>query len=307
MNSSIIVFLITFFFPTLLTQVIFPSPSTKVTPEDTISILTCAGRGLLFSPPDQECHLPTSQGPCGEGEMVVLGREGVGECVGNPCAEQQLLWTGEECVDMFGQEGCGGRGERLLYNVTGGVECGCEEGWGRVGGGGVCHQHSTQGPCKQGDMVLESDNASYCGEEASCVHHQSCPIFLSDMSILSQYTMQTLQYQTGVARLSAQVCSKQLLHVCCQTRQTLTDTLQLSEILHMLARHHRTHMACYPSPGHGQQQDTDMDITVRYVAHFTMGYYNHNYIIRRVPLVSHKCAQGKIWSKFRRRCVKSFF
>jgi hypothetical protein len=147
--------------------------------------------------------------------MMVLGSEGMGDCVGNPCAED-MLWTGEGCVEMYGQEGCGGRGERMLYNMTGGVECGCEDGWGWVGG--VCHQHSTQGPCKQGDLLLESDMA----EDCQCIHHLSCPSFMSDLSTLSVYRGQALQYQAGVARLSAQVCRQQLQHVCCQAEQTLS-------------------------------------------------------------------------------------
>ena len=154
---------------------------------------------------------------------MVLGSEGVGECVENPCAEDQL-WTGENCTEMYGQEGCDGRGERMLYNVTGGVECVCEEGWGRVEGEGVCQQHSTQGPCNQSEMLLESDKAGYCGQEASCVHHLSCPSFMSDLTMLAEDREQPLQYQAGVARLSAQVCSRQLQHVCCQAGQTLTGT-----------------------------------------------------------------------------------
>ena len=73
--------------------------------------------------------------------MIVLGSEGMGECVRNPCSEDQL-WTGEQCVEMYGQEGCNGRGEMRLYNVTGGIECKCEDGWGRLGGEGVSYQHS---------------------------------------------------------------------------------------------------------------------------------------------------------------------
>ena len=185
------------------------------TPEDTISILSCANQGMLFYPPSEECHLPISQGQCGEGVMMVLGKEGMGECMANPC-DEDLLWTGEECVEMYKQEGCEGRGERMLYNVTGGLECGCEDGWGRVGG--VCHQHSTQGPCDQGDLLLESDQPENC----QCVHHLSCPSFMSDLGTLSKYKGQELQYQAGVARLSAQVCSQQLQHVCCQTGQILS-------------------------------------------------------------------------------------
>ena len=139
--------------------------------------------------------------------------------MGNPC-EEDMLWTGEKCVEMYGQERCGERGKRMLYNVTGGVECGCEDGWGRVEG--VCHQHSTKGSCKQGDLLLESDTP----EDCQCVHHLSCPSFMSDLSTLSR--RQTLQYQAGVARLSAQVCRQQLQHVCCQADQTLSGKYHCS-------------------------------------------------------------------------------
>eukprot|EP00092_Neocalanus_flemingeri_P021246 GFUD01023021.1.p1 GENE.GFUD01023021.1~~GFUD01023021.1.p1 ORF type:complete len:193 (-),score=55.62 GFUD01023021.1:519-1097(-) len=192
----------------------------------------------------------------------------------------------------------------------------------------MCHQHSTQGPCKQGDLVLEADNTEYCGEEASCVHHRSCQHFLSDLARLAGE--QPLQYQAGVARLSAQVCSRQLQYVCCQTRQTLTDTLQLPEILYLLARHHRLHLSCSPSPctpsaplslpwpgrqgcfplsGPGPSQDCVLDLVkeeqqevVRCVKE------DMDIAIRNVPMAySHKCSQGRIWSRFRARCVKNFF
>ena len=187
------------------------------TPEDIINIMSCAKQGMLFYPPSKECHLPISQGPCDKEEMMVLGREGMGECVKNPCAED-MLWTGELCVEMYRQDGCAGRGERMLYNVKGGVECGCEEGWGRVGGG--CHQHSTQGPFTEGYLLRESDRPEYC----QCVHHQSCPSFMSDLSTLGKYRGQVVEYKAGVARLSAQVCSShvQLQQVCCAADQTLT-------------------------------------------------------------------------------------
>jgi len=305
--------------------VVFLSPSSQVTPEDTLSIMDCAERGLLFFPSYQGCHLPLSPGPCGENEMIVLGSEGMGECVRNPCSEDQL-WTGEQCVEMYGQEGCNGRGEMRLYNVTGGIECKCEDGWGRLGGEGVCYQHSTQGPCKQGEMVLQPEKEKYCEEDAGCVHHRSCPSFMSDLAVLGQYKNQPQMYQSGVARLSAQVCSKRLLHVCCKMKQTLTDPLQQREILSQLARQHRPLFSCSSSPCtfstvpwpdrqgcYPLSGPTPPDCILEIIKEEQQEVVKcekeiFDITIRNVPMAySHKCSKGRIWSRFRSRCVKNFF
>ena len=192
------------------------------THENTISVLNCAKQGMLFYPPTRECSLPMVQGMCEEGEMMVLGREGVGECVVNHCMgeKEDLVWTGEECVEMYKQAGCSGRGERMVYNITGGVECVCEEGWGRVGDG--CYQHSSPGPCNHTQLVLQSDMPEYC----QCTNHLSCPSFMSDLSTLSTFTRHSTQYMAGVARLQAMVCSKPLQQVCCPDNQILAGNFK---------------------------------------------------------------------------------
>ena len=190
----------------------------KVTPEDTIDILNCAKKGMLFYPPNKECGLPMVQGMCQEGEMMVLGREGVGECVVNHCIgeiEEDMVWTGEKCIEMYKQPGCNGTGERMAYNLTGGVECVCEEGWDRIDG--VCYQHSTHGPCDNTELVLQSENPDHC----NCTDHLSCRSFMKDLASLSLFTRHSNKYKAGVARLQANVCSKPLQKVCCSDTQIL--------------------------------------------------------------------------------------
>ena len=63
-------------------------------------ILKCAKEGKLFSAQDGICDIPLSQGHCDQGEMVVMGRRGMGICVIKKCKEDQVFREGK-CMNMF--------------------------------------------------------------------------------------------------------------------------------------------------------------------------------------------------------------
>lgn len=256
--------------------------------------------------------------------MIVLGGGAVGECVSNPCAVDQL-WTGEVCLEMYGVEGCNGMGQMMVYNVTGGVQCGCDDGWTSVEG--VCVQHSTQGWCSAGEILVQSPNTQYCSGTHPCVEYQTCDQFMSDLDTLKWYKQESDNYKAGVSRLSGQVCDNIRQHVCCQETQVLTDSLQLTEVLHLIHKYHRLNLSCSPSPcnstslpwpgrqgcfplsGPGPSEDCQLVLVIENQQEVVKCMKpDLDITIRNVPMAySHKCAQGRIWSRFRGRCVKNFF
>ena len=63
--------------------------------EEDEEVVKCAERRLLYQAGG--CHPPLSRGPCREGEVVVEGEQGSGECRGWGCKEDEVLWgSGDE-------------------------------------------------------------------------------------------------------------------------------------------------------------------------------------------------------------------
>ena len=188
-----------------------------------LDILECSQQGKIFFPGTKRCHLPFSKEPCANGQVLAASRDRIGKgvCKENPC-EDDLLWTGEKCVDMYGERGCNKRGQRLLYNLTGGVECDCEEGWGKIKGVNDCYPYATKGSCDPGHLLLKANNQEHC----NCIHHQSCPSFMEDLRTLSQLNRSSVFYKEGVARLKGQKCGNQL-NVCCREKGILSGKKNL--------------------------------------------------------------------------------
>jgi len=295
--------------------------STDLTEFEARQILKCAQEGKILDMNNKECVLPLSEGFCGDEELAVLNQNGVVACEQFKCGSKDLLWNGEICTEMFNQKGCDGPGEMMLYNITGGIECGCEEGWGMIEG--RCYQHSTQGPCKEGELLINSGVPIEC----DCMHYLSCPNFVTSVNSLDKTNKQALTYRLGVERLTAQVCNVQQQHVCCNSLFELRENLNFSEVLQLLNRYHRKPLTCtanpcspstVPWPNRSDclqlETPTSEDECVLMLKEengketVKCEKYEFDIAIRNVPMAyKHKCSRGRIWSRFRKRCVKNFF
>jgi len=77
-----------------------------------------------------ECGEPLSKGDCGDGEWLVLGQSGVLECEERDCHPEQVLIDGL-CLDIDHSSNCTGSGEAIFVNAKGELSCQCKDGWSR--------------------------------------------------------------------------------------------------------------------------------------------------------------------------------
>ena len=151
---------------------------------------TCLLTGSLYHPMTDTCSTPLSQGPCQEGEMIVVGREpGVGVC--RPELE------------------CGG-GDTAALSLQGGVGAVC------VCSAGHCNTLYTRDRCREGQVFLPNNykvGHRECPDMFSCKKSSSCKGFKKAKKELSQRG--STERQDQLAYLETMVCHKKTRSVCC--------------------------------------------------------------------------------------------
>ena len=110
---------------------------------------------------------------------------------------------------------------------------------------GRCDQAGLQADCPQGEILQQSHLPPGC----DCLAWRDCPSFTRDATLLTNTRSQgsLLQYRLGVERLAALVCDKQEQRVCCQSSQTLTETLSPASLMSTLSRYYQRQVACAPN------------------------------------------------------------
>ena len=128
--------------------------------------------------------------------------------------------------------------------MTGEVRCGCERGW-RRSEDGRCDQAGLEADCPQGQILQLTGLPPDC----DCLAWRDCPTFTRDATLLTNIKRDDsrLQYRLGVERLAALVCDKQQQKVCCQSSQTLTESLGPESLVKTLSRYYERQVACLPN------------------------------------------------------------
>jgi len=312
----------------LLVSLMLAEPGlAELTVREEVEVLRCGKQGELYSPLDLSCHPPLSQGPCDSGAVLVLDPVTLlAVCLLQKCEDVDLIWdeTEERCVELYGREGCDQKAERLLFTMTGGTQCGCEEGW-RRSEDGQCQQAGTRGPCEEGELLQQTDLSPGC----RCQHWSNCQTFTQDASLLAGLREAGgLHYRAGVERLAGQVCDKQEEKVCCQHSQVLTQPLGLTELLLTLNSFYQRGVECatnncpsgqipWPArPGlcfsyKASKQRSGGDCRLVLTETEEVDCLSEELQLlstRNVPgAFSSKCGRGRIWSRYRSRCVGLFF
>ena len=124
--------------------------------------------------------------------------------------------------------------------MTGGVRCGCEEGW-RRSQDGRCLQAGTAGSCPPGEILHQTHLPPSC----HCRHWSECGTFLQDVNLLTT-ARQTggSPYQAGLERLKSLICDKPAGKVCCPPNQRLTSPLGSEELLETLDSFYQKSVEC---------------------------------------------------------------
>lgn len=150
----------------------------------------CMELHKVWWPEDRSCHALLSQGPCGEGEWLVLNEDGSRVicaerlCPCDPAApdlcevevEGSLSdprWGRCRVASAAAQEGICQPGEQLLINPYGKGVCGCITSPPHVtwSDDGQCYPIQSQGPCLEG-FVLSISKSSM---EPVCIPAIPCP------------------------------------------------------------------------------------------------------------------------------------
>ena len=280
----------------------------RVKEEHIVEILECARAGLLYSLEGGGCHEPLSDADCKEKEMLVMDRNGVGVCVARQCNKEGI------CDNMYKGKACVGVGEALQYNVFGEVVCGCKEGWGKVKDkGGTCYQHSSKGPCQGTQIVLPSDPS--CTQQEVCVEYLRCPAVTEAYFSLADTPSE--EYFTGLARLKKKVCGeKEEKRVCCKD-PTMVTTAEVEQMIleyysqPYICSHNHCGDSALPWPGvegcvglaSGQTGSLNCTLVMR------EGRVDCEVMLLLRGGVAgsafrSRCSRGRIWSRWRRRCVR---
>jgi len=84
----------------------------------------CCLEEKLYSPIDRACHFATDQGPCRQGEWLVMTKDsdGLGVCKKAPCASNHEVLVDGFCRSKY-QGGLCQRGKRPWYSVYGEWKC----------------------------------------------------------------------------------------------------------------------------------------------------------------------------------------
>lgn len=288
-----------------------------VSPDEAVHIVRCAVQGGLHVPgsPRGECHQPLGQGPCPDSEALVMEQDTLTtRCAEFPDCPGDQVWDGAQCADLE----CDPR-ETPSYSLTGEPICVCEAGWAREAEGeGACGQPSTRAWCDEGQILQETSGCN-------CLPYEQCPTFLKDVADLSSLrgdAGRAAEYSLGVQRLAAQVCNTEEQKICCKEGLTLDKPLSLAEVGRLLARaSSQPSLECgasscapgtLPWPGRNCTQVSikgrsgDCELTLTEDEEITC--VDEGLAIRNVPgAFSHKCSRGKIWSRYRTKCVRRFF
>lgn len=134
----------------------------------------CLSEGKVAA--EGKCYSLLSQGPCAEGEWVVLSSSdsATGSCRPRPCQGQEFtddlyVEVDGECKAAYGEDVCGGKlGERLFIGPYGKGRCDCDDDWNRgtrEDGSTRCYQKNTRGWCGPREVLTgcntkSSDNPS---------------------------------------------------------------------------------------------------------------------------------------------------
>jgi len=287
-----------------------------VSPEVAVDVVRCAVQGGLHIPdsPEGGCHEPLTQGPCPDNQILVMEEATLtARCAEFPDCPGDQVWDGAQCVDTE----CDKR-ETPSYSLTGDPICVCEAGWARDPEG-ACQQLSTKGWCDQAQILQETSGCN-------CIPYAQCPTFLKDVTDLSDLRAdagRAAEYGLGVQRLAAQVCDTREQKICCSEDLTLDKPLDLAAVGRLLARAAgQPGLQCgaspcdpgaLPWPGRHQcvtvsikGRSGDCELTLSEDDEITC--VDEGIAIRNVPgAFSHKCSRGKIWSRYRTKCVRRFF
>ena len=101
-----------------------------------------------------ECFHPASQGPCEDGEWLVVKNSGMLECERNPCEHPDQVEFSGRCHNIHEDGVCGetALGQRLFVNERGEGVCGCDDGW-AADEQRICYQEFTPGFCKDNQII----------------------------------------------------------------------------------------------------------------------------------------------------------
>jgi len=152
----------------------------------------CLIEKKLYHRETNTCLTPLLQGPCLDGEWVVLdGVSGEGVCQPK-----------KECTP----------GRRALLSETGGVVCGCPDGWEEVEGS--CEKLFEQSFCKKGNVFMPehfSTESKICSAGFSCTKASSCMAY----TVTKLSRMGTSRRKQEIKFLKEMVCSRASRSICC--------------------------------------------------------------------------------------------
>ena len=130
----------------------------------------CLIKNQLYYQDTGRCYDPLEQGPCRQGQWLVLGSPFAGSvynCLINKCYKS---YSGAGfCEEKLT---CN-HGDQAYLNPKGGAYCDCEEG--REKSNGRCEPLFTRGSCKEGEVLVLKQQK--CPAQFSCRGIDNCPAY----------------------------------------------------------------------------------------------------------------------------------
>ena len=137
----------------------------------------CWEEGRVLHDMDWQCYDLHSQGPCQEGERIVLMKgtacptttcRGYADFSGDLCTDGKVSHQGQ-CADPADPAVCGvGPGRRLEADPWGNYSCKCSSVLGFVELEGNCWPRFLQGPCQEGRQITRDNDGEVVCREDPC-------------------------------------------------------------------------------------------------------------------------------------------
>merc|ERR1719233_322863 len=232
-----------------------------------------------------ECGEPLSKGECGDREWLVLGQSGLLECQERDCHPEKVLIDGL-CLDIDYTSNCTGSGEAIFINAKGELSCQCKDGWGR-------------------NTRAQDDNPPVWGEQGV----QRVPRTLASKGACFQEFTQgfcadnflTKFLETGVVGCINNPCGNNNLTLPHFSTWVSSGNFTCHRIK-LVPR-----ALCEDCEEVAPEDVTNCEVVVDKVDNTVMCDDNFAYYALVNSCLGKKCCgNGKLWSRYRNRCVRNF-
>lgn len=233
----------------------------------------CLKDGEIMSELDNDCHYVGTRGPCGKDQWIVLdGTRGI--CQDKKCKDDMFMYKGK-CQNLFEREVCP-IGERLYLTLEGFGKCGCKDGWFRKNPWSNCIQEFTQGDCENGKILKIKND----------IKTQDLKVLKSSGSFFFPSKLEELKKKKKLVCIENPCSFGTLPH---------TDTWEDSKTCHKVTKKVV------------EKENCELEVWSKDNTLFCgLGPSDIVPFALAPVFQGRKCRVGRVWSKYRKRCVRTY-